>query len=48
MKKQRKEEDLKGPSEDDPVLGSFMKNLQSISAGDDSSELFVYNYIVVL
>ena len=46
MKKQKKEEDLKGPSEDDPVLGSFMKNLQSISVGDDSSDLFLIINIV--
>jgi hypothetical protein len=37
MKKQKKEEDAKNPSEDDPVLGSFMKNLHTISVGDGSS-----------
>lgn len=42
MKKQKKDEDLKGPSDDDPVLGSFMKNLQSISVGDDSSDLLYF------
>lgn len=37
MKKQKKEDDMVPPSKKDPILGSFMKNLQNIASGSNDS-----------
>ena len=43
MKKQKEKSLLENPNEDDPVLGSFMKNLQNIAIGTEQSiKIIIY------